>query len=185
MRLAALPAAAVAVAIVAAGCRAAPGPDLGPNLGTDPTTGLSSGSPSVGEAEAQLFFGEGSVEVSGGAGTCEGPVALGIAVFEDRVSVRIETGVSVQPDGSCVDGGLGGPPDFEFDGPPPERDGSWQASGSNPIIQWDVQGRLGVASSLLSGVILIQGGTVGGSITLRGIGLAPGLCTDELSRLCP
>jgi hypothetical protein len=93
--------------------------------------------------------------------------------------------VSVQPDGTCIDEGLGGVPDFEFDGPPPERDGSWQAAGSNPIIQWDVQGRLGVASSLLSGVILVQGGDVGASITLRGIGLAPGVCDEGTQRLCP
>ena len=132
-----------------------------------------------------MYFGEGVVEVSGTNGTCEGPVALGVAVFVDRVTVLIETGVSVQPDGSCVDEGLGGPADFEFDGPPPERDGAWQAAGSNPIIQWDVQGRLGVASSLLSGVILIQGGEVGGSITLRAIGLTPGTCSEDLHRLCP
>jgi hypothetical protein len=161
-----------AVALLLAACTSAPVESPSPTV--SPTS----------SADGQFFHGEGTVEVSGTEGTCEGPVAMGVTVFDHRVTVLIETGVSVQPDGSCIDEGLGGPADFEFDGPPPERDGSWQAAGSNAIIQWDVQGRLGVASSVLAGVILIQGGAVGGSITLQAIGLSPSLCTDETARLC-
>lgn len=167
---------AVAAALVLAACTGTPNED--PSTSSSPTT------PPTPTEAGQFFHGEGTVEVSGAEGTCEGPVALGVTVFDDRVVVLIETGVSVQPDGTCIDDGLGGSADFEFDGPPPERDGGWQAAGSNAIIQWDVQGRLGVASSVLSGVILIQGGAVGASITLRAIGLSPGLCTGDLTRLC-